>query len=206
MQGDFGAILLASGTSGLAAIVASRELRWPIWLTLAIACSCLAAAVVVAGWLHVAIPSALLLGALLLCCLAIAEIDRRSYIIPDLLTLAIFLLSFGAPTPASWEDRVLGAGLLGLLFYSVHAGFSAPDGRPALGLGDVKLAAAMGAVLGLELGLVAVAIAGVSTLLVMSAGAVRQGLNSARTQAAPFGVGLSTALMLVAAAGTGLGA
>jgi prepilin signal peptidase PulO-like enzyme (type II secretory pathway) len=63
-----------------------------------------------------------------------------------------------------------------------------------MGLGDVKLATAMGALLGPVPGFTAVAIGGAATLVTL----IARGGNQAIPQGAPFGVGLAAATMAVA--------
>ncbi len=145
---------------------------------------------------------ALALAVLLIVCGLIAEIDRRSLIIPDLLVLAVVSLALVSAFSPPWDQRVAGAALLGGLFLVVRSAFY-HTGRPdALGLGDVKLAAAMGAMVGPQHGLIAVAIAGVATLCGMLWPLVRgaPGATTALSGAsAPFGIGLAAALFAVSA-------
>jgi len=87
--------------------------------------------------------SALVVSALLLC---IALVDLKTRRIPDALTLALLAwagvqgLGLGRPGWAAAGLGLAAAGALFLLLYLL--------GRGALGLGDVKLAAALGALLG----------------------------------------------------------
>lgn len=146
--------------------------------------------------------TALTLTMLLIACCLIAEIDRRSMIIPDLLVVAVALLSLVAPFSPPWDEKLIGAALLGGLFLLVRVAFHLSGKPHALGLGDVKLATAMGAMLGAQDGLTAVAIAGVATLCGMLWRVVRKlpgtavALSGATT---PFGIGLAAALSAVSA-------
>jgi leader peptidase (prepilin peptidase)/N-methyltransferase len=82
-----------------------------------------------------------LLGWGLLACLAL---DAEHYWLPDALTLP--LLGLGlllAPFPL--EARLIGAALGGGAMLAVLLGFRAIRGRDGMGLGDVKLTAALGA-------------------------------------------------------------
>lgn len=138
---------------------------------------------------------ALALAPLVVVCALIAEIDRRSYLIPDLLVAALACIAALFPL-ASPGDALLGALSLGALFLAVRQGFARAGRTEALGLGDVKFAAAMGAILGLQLGLIAVALAGLATIVVAAPAALhaRQGAAAIK---APFGVGLAAALAAV---------
>lgn len=134
------------------------------------------------------LTSATVVGVSAICAL-ISEVDRRHYIIPDILVVALLAIAVAAPF-VSRIDQLLGAILIGGLFLAVRTGFRQLRGAHGLGLGDVKLAAAMGALLGPTLGLTAVAIAAGATALLL---AVRRAKS---TTAAPFGIGLSAALAI----------
>jgi leader peptidase (prepilin peptidase)/N-methyltransferase len=90
--------------------------------------------------------------------------------------------------------KLIGATALGATFLLIRQACTAWRGVEALGWGDVKLAAAMGAVLGPIYGFAAVAIAGAATLVVVS---VRT-RGGAMAVGAPFGIGLATATAAVA--------
>jgi leader peptidase (prepilin peptidase)/N-methyltransferase len=85
--------------------------------------------------------------------LAIAAIDARRFVIPDVLSLPAIpagLLASGYLLDPSLDqlvslDHVIGAGLGGALFWAVREAYWRLRGRQGLGLGDVKLAAAAGA-------------------------------------------------------------
>lgn len=119
----------------------------------------------------------------------IVEVDRRFHIIPNVLVAAIFLVAVANPFEEPPMGQVLGCLLVGGLFLGVRLGFALRRKPDALGLGDVKLAAAMGALLGASDALLAVAIAGVATSATV--------LVRGRTSGAPFGVGLAAALFLL---------
>ena len=131
--------------------------------------------------------------ALSLVCLLIAEADRRQQIIPDPFTLAVFALALAMPFGDGAFTQTAGAVALGMTFLLVRQTTSAWRGVEALGWGDVKLAAAMGAVLGPVHGFAAIAIAGAATLLVVI---VRSG--GAAVAGAPFGIGLAVATSAMA--------
>ncbi len=191
--------VLACAAIVLAALAARRDLAVPLGIgvpLLLIATGALGGVLVAlgAGW-----DQAATLAALLACCGLIAEIDRRDHLIADPLVLAIALLALAAPFGDGIVVQTLGALLLGALFYAVRRGFAAVGRAEALGLGDVKLAAAMGAFVGPAYGLVAVAIAGAATMAVIALSSTRAGSPHGLVGAgAPFGVGLAAALGVTA--------
>ncbi len=136
-------------------------------------------------------------AALALCCGLIAEIDRRHFLIPDLLVLALAGLALTAPFATTAIEMLAGALLLGGFFLAVRAGFARAGQNEALGLGDVKLALVMGALLGPQYGLLAVACAGLATLAIAAPRVLRNGASTLGA-GAPFGVGLAAALALMA--------
>ncbi len=198
---DWTAPLAAIAALILAALAAKRDLGAPLVLgSLAIGLSAAVLAVLAQAWLH-NWDDAIIFASLIVICALIAETDRRRCIIPNLLVIAVALLALASPTPATLLEKVCGAGLMWLLFHGVRLAFARNGKAESLGLGDVKLAAAMGAFLGPTHALVAVAVAGGATLAVISG--ARLGARGARAQppvGAPFGVGLAAALALVGAA------
>lgn len=165
-----------------------RDLRLPIWLTLA-------AHVCVAGAVSIAFgPTFAPLACLTITCLLIIETDRRHQLIPDPLTVAVLVLALVSPFGDSAQIRLLGAVSLGLTFLLIRQTVTAIRGVEALGWGDVKLAVAMGALLGPFYGFAAVAVAGAATLVVMVTGA----RGGAVALGAPFGIGLAAATAAVA--------
>jgi leader peptidase (prepilin peptidase)/N-methyltransferase len=181
----------------LAAFAARRDLAVPLRLGL----PALLAATGALGGLIIALgaawTTALTLAALLTICGLIAEIDRRHHLIPDPLVLALGALALAAPFGDDVLTQALGAALLGALFYAVRLGFAAAKQPDALGLGDVKLAGAMGFIVGPTYGLIAVAIAGAATIAVIAAASARARSRQALA-GAPFGIGLAAALAATA--------
>lgn len=149
----------------------------------------------------------------------LVECDLRWFLLPDaatgLMALAAFApivmgpLQVGAPgsvfaaAPAGVGtilEMAWGGALGGGLLLGVRAAFSLASGREALGLGDVKLAAALGAILGAE---------DVLMTIVMGAGATAALLMVQRWRArgetpmhegapiAPLGAGLALAGMMI---------
>ena len=98
-------------------------------------------------------PTAQALIAFALCAvlLTVAMIDIDHRIIPDRITLAatpLFWAASAALTGATWRDGLVGIGVGAGILWLVAAGYERLAGREGMGLGDVKLMALIGAVLG----------------------------------------------------------
>ncbi|WP_413676600.1 prepilin peptidase [Pantoea dispersa] len=93
---------------------------------------------------------------LLLCwtLLALSLIDAEHQLLPDLLTLPLLwaglLLHCFALLPGNVENAIIGAVAGYLIFWMLSKGYQQLRGIEALGLGDAKLLAALGAWLGWE--------------------------------------------------------
>lgn len=182
-------IIVLTACALLCAWGARRNLNAPAWATLAV----FALAVVVTGWAFGAAYASI--AALAITCALIVETDRRHHLIPDVFTLSVLMLAFVMPFGDPRTVQLLGAAALGGTFLIIREAGSAWRGAEALGWGDVKLAAAMGAVLGPIHGFAAVAVAGAATLLMV---AVRPRSDGAIALGAPFGIGLAAATAAVA--------
>lgn len=157
---------------------------------------------------RVPVPDSLYLAAIASVCFAIAWIDKDEGIIPDILVAGLVVVALVAPFRPSPLEQVVGAAVLGLLFLAVRLAYFRWRKVEGLGLGDVKLAFAIGLMLGAETALLAVGLAAAMTAVWLVyrthvpaiGGALEDGLQVE----APFGVGLSGALFaacFVAAAG-----
>lgn len=194
--------LLAGGAIAtaltLASFAARRDLAVPLKFGLPILVIVVCALSVSALMLGHAWRPIALFATLVTVSAMIAETDRRLCLIPDPLVAGLFALAMASPIGVQWSAALLGATLLGGMFLGVRAFFAAVGRREALGLGDVKLAAAIGALLGPYDGLLAAALAGIATLSVaipstlLSGGAISQ-------VRIPFGIGLAAALVAVLA-------
>jgi leader peptidase (prepilin peptidase)/N-methyltransferase len=85
-----------------------------------------------------------------LCALALAYIDVRFLVIPDLYSVVFAALGLVGPLHGSLLNAALGALLGGGLVWGVRLLWRRLQGVEGLGFGDVKLAAALGCLLGPE--------------------------------------------------------
>lgn len=124
---------------------------------------------------------------------AVTFIDIDHMIIPDSLSLggvAVgFLSSFA--TPLGWKASLLGAAAGGGSLLAVYLGYYAVTKREGLGLGDVKLLAAIGAFLGWRAVLFTIFTASIVGAVVGGAS-----VGFKLRQAVPFGTFLSLGAML----------
>lgn len=139
-------------------------------------------------------PLALLFGCVFLwLLLGLALCDLAAYRLPDPLVVALAVcgvaMAWEHPGRALW-DAALGALIGGGVLWLLRAGYFALRGRQGLGLGDVKLAGALGVALGATaLPLVALigALSGLAAALLVSA---RRGRSLRADSAVPFGIWL----------------
>ena len=139
-----------------------------------------------------------LLGALMI---AGADVDARTFLLPDIVTYGAtisgiaFAPFLSAQDPwaglASAVSRAAGAALILL---ALRGAYRWLRGREGLGLGDVKLGAAIGAWLSLQLMPVCFALAAAAALLSVAARAREQAIDQMRL---PFGAFLCPALWLI---------
>jgi leader peptidase (prepilin peptidase)/N-methyltransferase len=132
-----------------------------------------------------------------------AEIDARTFLLPDVITLgALGCGILAAPALDSIDPLLAASGAtvraagtaIGLLF--VRWCYAQMRGREGLGLGDVKLAAAIGAWLPLEAIPVCFALAAIGALILVLLAQVA-GRRVHATTRLPFGAFLCPALWLV---------
>jgi leader peptidase (prepilin peptidase)/N-methyltransferase len=164
-------LVLELGALGIAIWAASVSEGWVLWASCAL------------GW----------------CLIALAAIDFRDGLLPDVLTLPLIPLGLAIAyleDPASLWPHVVGA-LAGFAsFAAIRYLYRKLRGRDGLGLGDVKLLAAAGAFVsweGLPSVVLIAAIAGLVTALIGTA----LGRKIALDQRLPFGPGLCLGLWLV---------
>jgi leader peptidase (prepilin peptidase)/N-methyltransferase len=141
--------------------------------------------------------------------IALGLCDLRRFVLPDILTLPLAaagiavapLLQPADPLGAA-AAALLGLALGGLSLAAIRFGYRALRGREGLGLGDVKLMAALGAWLGAEM-LAPLALIAASTALAAALGrAIRKRRPLWRARAiVPFGLHLCLAGLLLWLAG-----
>lgn len=90
------------------------------------------------------------LAAVSLCSLALAYVDVRLLVIPDLYSSALAVFGVVGPISSPPVTALLGALLGGGLVWGVRLLWRRMSGVEGLGFGDVKLAAALGCLLGPE--------------------------------------------------------
>jgi leader peptidase (prepilin peptidase)/N-methyltransferase len=163
----------------------------------------LACAVVVASLAASPGRSGVLGGALGLLMLAIAVVDKRSFIIPDRLTLAAILLGLVNAANESYgsilENIAVAAMrgvLLALAFYILREIYYRLRQRHGIGLGDVKLAAAVGVWLDWTLIPIAIEIAALTALTSYAASQLLTKRPFDAAAKLPFGLFFAPAIWL----------
>ena len=140
-----------------------------------------------------------LAGAVFLwCVLGLVIADLRAHLLPDALTAMMFLsgVALAWIEPArSIPGALGGAAAGGGAFWLLRGAYWWLRGREGLGLGDVKLMAAIGAALGVELLALNVLLASLSGLAAALAGARERGVRAALDggREMPFGAFLALA-------------
>ena len=139
-----------------------------------------------------------LLGALMI---AGADVDARVYLLPDAVTLGGTACGIAAAFFLTPEDPWMAMGLAGsrafivaLTLFALREIHRRVRGVEGLGLGDVKLAAAIGAWLTLDLAPLCFALAAIAALASVALRARRFKIETVRV---PFGAFLCPALWLV---------
>ncbi|HEY6256124.1 MAG TPA: A24 family peptidase [Xanthobacteraceae bacterium] len=165
------------------------------------------AAVAVVSFASLAFPAALastLLGALMI---AGAEVDARTFLLPDTVTIGALATGIAAAAALDPFDPGWSAGAAALraagaaaVLLSVRWGYARLRHREGLGIGDVKLAAGIGAWLPLDAIPVCFALAASAALILVLVAHVRGRPLEAATKL-PFGAFLCPALWLVFYAG-----
>lgn len=144
---------------------------------------------------------ALLLAGWMWALLGLALADLRRFRLPDALVLAAAVLGLGLaiagdgsgrpPVAQRLSDAVLGAAAGGAAFWAIRAGYRWRSGRDGMGLGDVKLAAALGLALGVERLPMVVLVAALGAMAMALGRARRKGRPLNRLGRVPFGAALA---------------
>lgn len=192
-------ILPGAIPAGAAAAIAARKLsdsnQPSLWATIA-------GSIVLGLWAAAVMPPGYLLAAtcaLGWALLVLGAVDGLALRLPDVLTLP--LIAGGIAVSTLLPDRdvlghVIGAFAGLLFFYGIAALYRALRGREGLGLGDVKLASAMGAWLGWQALPFTVLVACAIGLVWVGVATMRRGREALGEQL-PFGVALCLALWIV---------
>ncbi|HEY5412321.1 MAG TPA: A24 family peptidase [Caulobacteraceae bacterium] len=124
------------------------------------------------------------LGVAAACLSAMALIDLRYLVIPDLHVVMLGVVALAGPLSLAWTEAGVGALIGGGLLFAVRALFRWRTGRDALGLGDIKLMLALGALCGPEAVLWSIVAA---SALGIGVGLVRNRLRLLGASVLPFG-------------------
>jgi leader peptidase (prepilin peptidase) / N-methyltransferase len=152
---DAGFVLLAAVIVGLGPrrLLAQVEPRTPppqVWLWLTLAAMAAGLAAFVGAWTYGGPMEAWRLGVVAACLAGVLVFDARYLVIPDLYVLMLVVVAATGIGRLGWLQAGLGAALGGGLLWSVRALFQRFRGVEGLGLGDVKLMAALGGMVGPE--------------------------------------------------------
>jgi leader peptidase (prepilin peptidase)/N-methyltransferase len=141
------AALLAVIPRRLLADVSGVTPSWRATAALGLAAAATGLAAFAAATALGAEPQAWRWGVLAACLCSLMLIDARHLVIPDIYVLTLLALAIGG---VGWAPALVGAALGGGLLAAARWGFLRLRGVEALGLGDVKLMAALGALAGAE--------------------------------------------------------
>ena len=183
------AAILAALTSALTVGRLGNSTRSALWLR-----ACVYLIVSIAFWIGTG-GSGLLVAALIICA-GIIESDLRWYLIPDTSCVILLVIGFWAAGLDDVGIPALGVLLGGGLLLAVRLVFYRLRGFHGLGLGDVKLVAGMGSLLGPQDLMFGIAAGAATTGLfhvIMLRIAPARVAHVEGVPAAPLGVGLALA-------------
>ena len=146
--------------------------------------------------------AAVLAGYLVFTMALVVLVDYRHFIIPDALSLPAIPLGLAAATSAFPEpvllDHALAALAAGSSLYAVRAAYRRVRGIEGLGLGDVKLAIAAGAWVGLDYLPMTCLLATCAALFaVLARSAFTRAGETTMTTAIPFGSFIAPAIVIM---------
>lgn len=166
--------------------------------------ACFILGVLFAGFLFFVTPplAAVLAGYLVFTMALVVLVDYRHFIIPDGLSLPAIPLGLAAATSAFPEpvllDHALAALAAGSSLYAVRAVYRRVRGIEGLGLGDVKLATAAGAWVGLDYLPMTCLLATCAALFaVLARSAFTRAGETTMTTAIPFGSFIAPAIVIM---------
>jgi leader peptidase (prepilin peptidase)/N-methyltransferase len=160
-----------------------------------------------ASWIAAPGTQGLFGAALAIITTAIAAVDLRRFVIPDLLVLLglllalIYAATFGEEPATAVVLAFLRGALIACLFLLLRAGYARMRGREGIGLGDIKLAGMAGVWLDVDLIPFAIAVAAFAALAVVGVRHWILGQPMRTTSRVPFGFFFAPAIWLAWFAG-----
>jgi len=167
---------------------------------------CAAAGLPIAAYAWTLVPplAALAAGYMGFTVLAIALVDKRKFIIPDYLSLPAIPLGLAVAYftfPDDWrgvlQNHLAAAAISAGALYLVRLAYRHTRGVEGLGLGDVKLAAAAGAWLGLEPLPITLLVATTAALTAVLLQGLRPREKPTAQTPVPFGSFLAPSILIV---------
>lgn len=134
------------------------------------------------------------------CLIALFYSDLLHYRLPDVLTLALFVLGLtlaGTDPARGWLDGLVSAGAALAAFWAIRLGYFHWRGREGLGLGDVKLMAGIGAAVGWAAVPVVTLLAALLALAVVAVQAIAERRRPDSDARLPFGSYLVAATAVI---------
>jgi leader peptidase (prepilin peptidase)/N-methyltransferase len=139
-----------------------RRLEWGLAAVLAVV-----GAAVLETMGAMPVPDRLVLALCAMVLAAVVYADLTYLVIPDLYSALLLVAALAAPWRLPLADAVIGAAIAGALLLGLALAWRRLTTVEGLGYGDVKLAAAIGALLGAQAGLLAISLsAALAALLV----------------------------------------
>lgn len=141
---------LIAGLAPIRLLVRARPSLGPTYRALWLPALTTAAGLAVFAWSRPigGVAAATELGGAAACLTGVAAVDLACQMIPDVLVVLLGVLALTGPLTGSWIRALLGAFVGAGLLWGVRALFRRLRRVEALGLGDVKLMAAVGALTG----------------------------------------------------------
>lgn len=151
-----------------------------------------AGAATVLAFDDIPLASRLTLALCVMTLIAVVHADLAWLVVPDVYSLTLAVLALAAPWRLTITDTLLGAAVCGGLLALLAALWRWRSGADGLGFGDVKLAAAIGGLVGAETGLIAITVsAALAIVLVIGVRAVRRSREAITL--IPYGAALALA-------------
>jgi leader peptidase (prepilin peptidase)/N-methyltransferase len=164
-----------------------------LWRPLAVQLAVALSMIVIAALAELDAMQSARLAAVAAAAAAIVIVDVRRLLVPDVLVLTLVVVALAAPGALSPWQQLTGAAALGGLLLAVRWLHRWRRGAEGLGIGDVKLAAAVGLLLGPLAALQATAAAAVVAIAWILC------RRAPTTTPAPFGAALAVGLCVAVA-------